>query len=173
MGVPPTPSIDGAAGLPLWLPGAAVANDIARSQTRPLNDEPKVGRRDACKVQPTGKSAGTVRMRTQGGRVRRRKWERALTPPAIEVTCPIESLLRSALFHAVRTCPSLLSRSAASSDSMLAKALQGLPCNRAIRSHEQQLRVCERWCSGLSPQPMARLGQARQWQQGCPGCRGT
>ena len=42
---------------------------------------------------------------------------------------------------------SFLSRSAVSCDSMLAKTLQGLLSNCAIRSHEQRLRVCERWCS--------------------------
>ena len=148
MGVPPTPSIDGAAGLPLWLPGAAVANDIARSQTRPLNDEPNVGRKGRMQSAANGKERRDGSHAYPGGTRAKTEVGKGADTPRDRGYMPDRIALAISAFPRCENMPlSFLSRSSVSCGSMLAKTLQGLLSDCAIRSHEQRLRVCERWCS--------------------------
>ena len=109
MGVPPTPSIDGAAGLPPWLPGAAVANDIARSQTRPLNDEPNVGRKGRMQSAANGKVRRDGSHAYPGGTRAKTEVGKGADTPRDRGYMPDRIALAISAFHTVRTCASLFS----------------------------------------------------------------
>ena len=94
MGVPPTPCIDGAAGLSLWLPGAAVANDIARSQTRPLNDEPNVGRKGRMQSAANGKERRDGSHAYPGGTRAKTEVGKGADKHRLAIVCPHEAIIK-------------------------------------------------------------------------------